>query len=577
MPLVIPQNTSWQDTAALVQKHRDETISAVAPAIPEVPSELPLNVISIPSQLLSHSEITITQTLPEDLLAALATGQLTSTNVTNAFLRRAGLAQKLVNCVTELLPDRALERARYLDEYFTRHGEPIGPLHGLPISVKEHVGMKDLDLNAGFVSWVGRTGPANAYILDLLWNAGAVFYVRTTQPQTLMHLEAASNVHGVTVNPYNRALTSGGSSGGEGALMGMRGSCLGIGTDIGGSIRSPAANNGVYGLRPTSYRLPLVGCAATMLGQEHIVAVIGPLSTSVGGIKVFMKTIIDQKPWMGDPSLLPFPWRDTARDGGSLLKKDKTSGRRGLKIGVLADDGVVRPHPPILRALKTLVGRSKGQEAIEIVEFPPYKHDLAWTIISSLYFADNGSEEKEAIESSGEPWRPLSRFIITDNRNVKEMDVREVWRMTGRREVYRAEYLAHWNKVGIVPKTDGEATETWPANVEDEQVDVLLCPVGPGAAPPLDNARYWGYTAQWNVLDYPALVFPTGLHVEPELDKREDEYQARNADDQFNYNRYEPERYRDTPISLQLVGRRYEDEKVMEAFELIKEISGLPF
>jgi amidase len=185
------------------------------------------------------------------------------------------------NCVTELLPAAALKRAQYLDDYLATQKRPVGPLHGLPISVKEHIGMKGLGLNGGFVSWWDHKGEDDALILKLLWNAGCVFYVRTTQPQTLMHLETLSNLYGETVCPFNRKLTSGGSSGGEGALVGLRGSCLGIGTDIGGSIRSPAANNGVYGFRPTSYRLPTGGFTATMLGQEHIVPVVGPLSTSL--------------------------------------------------------------------------------------------------------------------------------------------------------------------------------------------------------------------------------------------------------------------------------------------------------
>ena len=94
--------------------------------------------------------------------------------------------------------------------------------------------MKGLGLNAGFVSWWDVVAKADAFVLEILWNAGAVFYARTTQPQSLMHLETSSNLYGVTVNPFNRRLTAGGSSGGEGALLGCRGSCLGIGSDIGG-------------------------------------------------------------------------------------------------------------------------------------------------------------------------------------------------------------------------------------------------------------------------------------------------------------------------------------------------------
>jgi len=100
------------------------------------------------------------------------------------------------NCITELLPTQALERAAYLDTYLAEHKKPVGPLHGIPISVKEHIGMKDLDHNCGFVSWVGEVGKKDSHILNILWGAGAVFYARTTQPQTLMHLETSSNIYG---------------------------------------------------------------------------------------------------------------------------------------------------------------------------------------------------------------------------------------------------------------------------------------------------------------------------------------------------------------------------------------------
>lgn len=100
------------------------------------------------------------------------------------------------NCITELLPTKALERAAALDAYLAEHKKPIGPLHGIPVSVKEHIGMEGLDLNAGFVSWVGTVADEDAQILQILWKAGAVFYARTTQPQSLMHLETSSNLYG---------------------------------------------------------------------------------------------------------------------------------------------------------------------------------------------------------------------------------------------------------------------------------------------------------------------------------------------------------------------------------------------
>ena len=529
MPLVT-QEMSWQEISAVMIKHREDSITAVQPSIPEVPAALPLNVTGLSKQLLTENTISITEQTPEILLEKLASGALSSVDVTSAFLQRAGLASKLTNCITELLPERALARAKFCDEYLAQHKKPIGLLHGLPISVKEHIGMKGLDLNAGFVSWVGRVASADATILKLLWTAGAVFYARTTEPQALMHLETDNNIYGVTTNPYNTKLTAGGSSGGEGALLGMKGSCLGIGTDIGGSIRNPAANNGLFGLRPTSYRLPMGGFAATMLGAEHIVPVVGPLSTSLQGVKVFMKALIDQKPCLYEASLLPIPWREDSK-----LRRG-ADGKKKLRIGVLADDGVVKPHPPILRGMDTLVSKLRDHADVEIVEFPPYKHDEAWRIISSLYFADNGTQELAAINASGEPVLPLTDFILTDNPNRKELTVTELWELTEQREGYKSAYTQHWNSIGTGLSGPGSGIDvaTNAQAVAEQMVDVILTPTGPGCAAPHDCARYWGYTSQWNLLDYPSLVFPTGLQATLE-DKAKAEYKPRNEQDQYNH------------------------------------------
>lgn len=551
---------SWQQIAKTAQGLRDESISRIQPPVPDVPSDLPANVTDVPKQLLTKDEVRITETSTEDLVSLLASGKLTSTVVVKAFLRRAGIAQRLANCVTEVLPEEALSRAKYLDDYLHEHKNPVGPLHGLPISVKEHIGMKGKGLNAGFVSWWDHKGEDDAHLLKILWQAGCVFYVRTTEPQTLMHLETSNNLYGVTVNPFNRNLTSGGSSGGEGALLGLRGSCLGVGSDIGGSIRSPSANCGLYGFRPSSYRCPVSGWAATMLAEEQIIPVIGPLSTSLEGVKLFMKTVLSAKPWLVEPSCLPIPWRD---------QENHLPTRHGkkLRVAVIWSDEIVKPHPPITRALQDIVQKMEAVPQIEVTTWTPYKHDEAWEIIASIYFADGAKEEKEALSASGEPWRPLSKFIIDENPHVKHLSVEEVWYWTGRREQYRSAYAKVWNQT---------ATSTGPKGEPEGMVDVILAPVGPGAAPPLDHAKYWGYTSQWNLLDYPALVFPVS-RVDPSIDKIEERYQPMNEKDAFNYDLYEPEKYRDAPVSLQLIGRRYEDEKVIQAMEYIRSKVSLPF
>ncbi|KAI0596818.1 acetamidase [Biscogniauxia sp. FL1348] len=567
--VTIAGGATWQEVAADRQRHRDATIAQLEPPLPEIPaSEIPLNTTSLPKKILSEEELTITEATLEDLIEKLASGQWTSTAVIKAFMRRAGLAQKLTNCITELLPERALKRAADLDAYFAANKKPVGPLHGVPISVKEHVGMAGCDLNVGFVGWVGNVAEEDAHILKCLRDAGAVFYVRTTQPQTLMHIETSNNLYGTTVNPYNTTLTAGGSSGGEGALLGLRGSLLGIGTDIGGSIRSPAANNGVFGYKPTSLRLPVAGWHATMMGSDHILAAIGPLSTSLAGLKLFAKSVLDREPWLREPSLVPIPWRE-AGDAGH-----KGAGCSRVRIGVMPDDGVVMPHPPIRRAMAELVEKLRKSPDVEVVEWKPWDHDRAWSIIASLYFCDGGADETAAIESSGEPWRPLSRWILKENPHVREHTIPSLWAANRERDAYRAQYAQRWSD----------------AAADGRPVDAVLCPVGPGAAPKLETSRYWGYTAQWNLLDYPAVVFPTRDCVSPDKDgpgsgargaehAYPEGYEPRGESDRYNYELWREhgaEGYRDAPISLQLVGRRYEDEKLFSALEILLDAAGLP-
>jgi amidase len=106
--------------------------------------------------------------------------------------------------------------------------------------------MAGLRLHAGYVAWWDNVARDDALLLQILRRAGAVFHARTTEPQGMMQLETDSNLYGTTENPFNRNLSSGGSSGGEGALIAMGGSCLGIGTDVGGEDTNCCFNPNPY-------------------------------------------------------------------------------------------------------------------------------------------------------------------------------------------------------------------------------------------------------------------------------------------------------------------------------------------
>jgi amidase len=169
------------------------------------------------------------------------------------------LAEKeQTNCLTEILFPEALARAQFLDDHLQKTGKIVGPLHGLPISMKDCFIIPPHPASVGMACYANEpTKPEDETVLvSILAKLGAVFYVKTAVPTAMMMMETINNVWGETNGAYHSGTSSGGSSGGEAVLLAMRGSPLGVGTDIGGSIRIPSAFNNLYGLKPTQVLRP---------------------------------------------------------------------------------------------------------------------------------------------------------------------------------------------------------------------------------------------------------------------------------------------------------------------------------
>jgi amidase len=137
-----------------------------------------------------------------------------------------------VNCLTETLFGRALEDARALDAHLRASG-PKGPLHGLPVSLKDNLFVAGTDSTLGFVSLAFQPTATNSPLVDMLRELGAVVYCKTNVPTAMMMAETVNNLQGLTLHPRDRRLTPGGSSGGEAALIAFGASPLGVGSDIG--------------------------------------------------------------------------------------------------------------------------------------------------------------------------------------------------------------------------------------------------------------------------------------------------------------------------------------------------------
>ncbi|KAJ6510859.1 amidase signature domain-containing protein [Mycena sanguinolenta] len=556
------ENIVWPQVALDARAERDakipETFRLSPTFIAKYPPGADVRGAAAESGLMTPEELDITS-LDQDavsILARIKSKEATAVQVVLAFAKRAAIAHQLLCCLTDFFFDDALTRAKELDDFYANTGKLVGPLHGLPISIKVppephrcpllSYMMQDHMLLAGHKSTSGfcvdtSQPPAtkNGFLPQILYDAGAVFYVKTNIPQLIMHLETYS-FWGQTLNPCNTKLTPGGSSGGCSSLVAFGGSPLSVGSDIGGSLRSPAAACGIWTLKPTTLRVPKGGISPQP-GTDSILSTFGPLSRSLRDIDLWFSVVLGCRPWLKENSLVPIPWAVPTTPSWSGL-----NGR--LRIGVMSHDDVVLPQPPIRRALDTLVELLKKDPALEIVEYKPFKHSEAVALAHELYFVDGGEYARGKAAAGGESFLPLTEWVTTLP-SVKNHAVHELWEMNIRRDTLRALYLEHYNA---------------------QSIDVVLCPAGAGPAPALGTCKYWGYTNIWNFVDYPAAVFPTGLYCDPARDVKDNVPRTYMSEaDRLNSDSYAPETFAGAPLCLQLVSRRFADELVVKAMEEI--------
>lgn len=231
----------------------------------------------------------------------------------------------------------------------------LPPLFGLPVSLKDSFRVRGYDTSTGLGCYVGEPAGENSALAALLIDLGAVLYCKTNLPQSIMTGDSDNNIFGRTMNPRNKFLTAGGSTGGEGALLALRGSILGVGTDIGGSIRVPSVCNGVYGFRPCVGLVPHGGVRdLNPPGTDGVRSTAGPMATSLRDCSLFLKSILQADTWKYDSTSISVPWID-------LKPKNK------LRIGVALNDGVYTPSPPVRRGLKQAVDLLRDNNDIEIV------------------------------------------------------------------------------------------------------------------------------------------------------------------------------------------------------------------
>lgn len=233
---------------------------------------------------------------------SLASGAVGAVELLEAQLARLAEVDAVVHAVVHLDAEGARRAARAADaERAARR--PLGPLHGVPITVKDWIDVRGLPCTGGEVARSGRIAPADASSVARLRAAGAIVLGKT-------NVGERSEAFGATLNPHDPTRTPTGSSSGEAALVAAAGSALGLGSDSGGSLRQPAHACGCVTLRPTTGRVPLTGHVPVITPMLDPRTVIGPIARRVEDLVLALRLL--EGPDHVDPSVVPMPLRDPA-------------------------------------------------------------------------------------------------------------------------------------------------------------------------------------------------------------------------------------------------------------------------
>ena len=423
--------------------------------------------------LLTPEEISITELNTGDLIRQLQTAKLSSLVVVIAFCKRATLAHQALNCATELLFDEALRTAKDHDEYLKTTGKTKGPLHGLPISVKDVFDLKGHLNSSGFVYRVEEIVQNDALIVAIMKEAGAIPFIKTNVSQGCLLVESTNNIYGTVMNPWNRNLSAGGSSGGEGAIVAFRGSPMGLGTDGGGSLRLPASWNGVYTLKPTSARIPGFGRGSGY--SDSGAAGYGPITNDLDSIALFCETVLASQPWLKTPRVIPMPWDPAVKAPTKI------------KLGLLLDDGIVHLSPPVLRCLKESaeILRAAGHEVIELGPEWAELHRRGAEIVFRIYTQEGGIGIRESLEKSGEPLVPR----VCTGWSEEPLSPMGIWLNHRARWALRTQYLEAFQALGL---------------------DAIISAPMPHPAPPHGEYITSAISAMYNCLDWPCTTIPHG-------------------------------------------------------------------
>ncbi|RDI79786.1 hypothetical protein Vi05172_g10096 [Venturia inaequalis] len=500
-----------------------------------------------------------------DLVKDVHSNTIRPVDILRAYGKVAISAQNATNCVTEILFPEA-------EDWINDGGINLkGPLAGIPVSLKDTIAVGGFDVSVGYSMNTGKPYREDGSLVKMLKDAGAVPFVKTNLPITLLSFESTNDVWGRCTNPHNKDYSPGGSTGGESALLAFGGSRIGIGSDVAGSVRVPAHFSGCYSLRCSTGRWPKMGMNTSMPGQEGIPSVFSPMARTLDDLTYFTREFVKLGPWKYDHTVHPLEWR--------YEMETEYEEKKVLRVGVLRTDGVVDPSPACARSLSLVADalKAEGHTVFDVTPPPTASPYLALQIGSQLLNADGCAT-----------FRSFFRVGETDDAGAAQMNfymklprlaryLHYLWVKYVRRDDIWAGLLKDFGPKSaaenwrLVSRREG-FKETWKKWWGEQEIDVLLCV--PNATPAVphggmrDAVSSCGYTFLFNLLDYTAGILPV-THVDRTLDQLPPTFNLKqlNGVAKGAYKHYDATKMDGLPVGVQIVGQRLEEEKVLSVMQ----------
>ena len=435
-----------------------------------------------------------------------------------AHLAKIERLNPMLNAFVQLDPERVRREARALQDMVSKRRR-LGPLHGVPVSIKSSVEVAGYRCEAGTQLRTGYVTQQDAPIVERLRNAGAIVLGVTNSPELLMAWETDNLLYGRTNSPWDLDRTPGGSSGGEAAAIASGMSAGGVGSDGGGSIRVPAHFTGICGLKPTPGRIPSTGHFPPSGGPFALIGVVGPMARTIADLEALFEVM--QGPDEGDACASPVPLR---WPGNAEVKK--------LRIGFFEDDGRT-PVTDETRAAVQRAAEALRRAGFQVEPYRPQGLEQARKLWKIFFVKMAGMLINPMFRGREHDQSPILRQFLEWSAAEHELSGDSLLEAWIGRDTLRGRFLAGMREYPILLCPAAAI----PAFRHGERSWII-------GGKTVEYLDAWSYTEWFNLLGNPAAVVPVSHSSEG------------------------------LPIGVQIVGRPWEEEQVLAVASALEKETG---